>query len=714
MVLMFTDLVDSTRLKRELGPDAYRPMAVAHDRFVRRALALAPSGRILQDTGDGYFVAFDNLSDAVAAALAFQWQMGRARWPVPFASRVGLHLGQVEQLTSEASGQPKYIATAADMAARVMSLAVGGQILLTRAVFDEARQLVRAHPRLDDDDGGAPPALRWVAHGPYLFKGAEEPTEVFEVGADGLAPFVPPPDAEKARRHIRPGDEQTLGWRPAVGLALPAHAQWVLTDKLGEGGFGEVWLARHAKTKNVRVFKFCFDPERLRALKREVVLFRLLKEALGERRDIARVVDFGLDRAPYFIEMEYAPLGNLADWAARRGGVGTVPVARRIELVAQVADALAAAHSVGILHKDIKPSNVLIVEGVGGEVHPRLTDFGIGILTDRERLGEFGITPAGFTVPDVAVNDSSRTGTRMYAPPESLSGRPHTIQGDVYALGVLLYQMAVGDLSRPLAAGWERDVSDEVLRDDVAACVDGDPARRPSSAAELAQRLRTLDARRPTRWQRARRWAGRNRLASALAACVLLGPLAYVAYRWQSPVVVPIETNPVGASIYVDGQLHACGSPCKVRLAPGVHEIRIQHPGDFLPAVRRVRVAWGVATGEVGDAVALAPNFQLCVFRAQPPDARAELRRRGDPPAAPPALTAVPGEPVRVTAGRYYLTYVRPGYVDPSAGVAFDVAGSAALRVERRTMVPAASPATFDPSAATRPAAPAPAAATGG
>ena len=88
MVLMFTDLVDSTRLKRELGPDGYRPLALRHDEIIRGAMSLAPSGRILQDTGDGYFIGFDSISDGVNAALAFQWLMLHERWPAAFSSRV--------------------------------------------------------------------------------------------------------------------------------------------------------------------------------------------------------------------------------------------------------------------------------------------------------------------------------------------------------------------------------------------------------------------------------------------------------------------------------------------------------------------------------------------------------------------------------------------------------------------------------------------------
>jgi serine/threonine protein kinase len=84
----------------------------------------------------------------------------------------------------------------------------------------------------------------------------------------------------------------------------------------------------------------------------------------------------------------------------------------------------------------------------------------------------------------------------MYAPPELLAGRPYTIEGDIYSLGVLLYQLVVGDLSKPLAHGWEQDISDDLLREDVAACVAGDPSKRLTSATELARRLRSLDQRR--------------------------------------------------------------------------------------------------------------------------------------------------------------------------------------------------------------------------
>jgi class 3 adenylate cyclase len=537
MVLMFTDLVNSTGLKNAIGAAAYRPLIARHDAIMHAILSTTPGARMLQDTGDGYFVAFETVSDAVRAALRFQAAMSAERWPHPFAARVGVHMGEVALVESEVTGQPKLFASAVDLASRVMSLATGGQILLTRVVFDEARQYVKEFPAAEA--GIVRPALRWVAHGPYLFKGAADPVDVFEVGGEGMAPLAPPPDSDKARRHLRAGEEATLGWRPAVDLPLPNAPGWVIERKLGAGGFGEVWLARHAKGKVRRVFKFCFDADRLRALKREVVLFRLLKESLGERRDIARVIDWQFDAAPYFIETDYAPLGNLIDWAESRGGIDKVPLAERLRVVGRVAEALAAAHSIGVLHKDIKPSNVLMAaDGGGGADYPRLADFGIGALADRSVLGAMNITSAGFTASNVGLDEYSGSGTRLYAPPETLAGKPYTMQGDLYALGVMLYQMAVGDLARPLAEGWRDEVDNELLREEIGRCVDGNPERRFASAAEVAERLATLDQRTAAR-ERERRAARRKRLTrvasvAGLAIAVVAATVITLAVRQRN------------------------------------------------------------------------------------------------------------------------------------------------------------------------------------
>lgn len=520
--LLVTDLVDSTGLVARLGDERAFALSGRHDRLARDLLAVHHGTEI--DKTDGFLLLFERPLDAVAYALAYHHALAAlgAELGMSLAARAGAHLGEVflrpnpPEDVARGAKPLEVEGLAKPLAARLMALAQGGQTLLTRGAFDVARRSAVGADLGTRD-------MRWVAHGAYLLKGVDEPVEVFEVGQPGAVPLAPPPDSEKARRVT--GDQTIPGWRPAPGQDIPRRESWALVEKLGEGGFGEVWLARHKKTHDRVVFKFCFETERLRGLKREATLFRLLKEALGDRPDIARVRDWNFDEQPYFLESEYTAGGSLLDWAAAQGGVAAVPLATRLEIAAQAAEALAAAHSVGVLHKDLKPANILVTRGSDGTPQAQLTDFGIGLVTDASRLAQYGITASGMTEVQPG-KGTTTSGTPKYMAPELLTGRPATVQADVYALGVILYQLAGADLERPLAPGWERDIGDDLLREDIAACVDGSPERRLASASELATRLRSLDTRHATREaarreQAALERARRRRRILAPAAAVL-------------------------------------------------------------------------------------------------------------------------------------------------------------------------------------------------
>ncbi len=488
LTLVFTDLVGSTRLKADQG-DLVAGERIARHRLLVDQFREEYGGRVVDWAGDGCFLTFEIPSAAVAFGLRLQRvHGGDSELP---KVRVGIHVGEVtESLAMETALRVEGLAV--DLTARIQSLALPGQLLMSASVFNSARQ------RLGCDEFGA--CIEWRAHGAYHLQGFDDAIEVCEAGFEGLSPLTTPRGSEKASRVVAPGEEDTLGWRPAVGLAVPGREHWQLERQLGKGGFGEVWRAVHATTHEQRVFKFCFESERVRGLKREVVLFRLLKEALGVRNDIARVLDWQFDKPPYFLEAEYTEGGDLKAWAEAHGGLAAVPLELRLDLVAQAAEALAAAHSIGVLHKDIKPENLLIFEDTGPNKARRplvrLTDFGIGLITNPEALHAQGITAAGLTQTLVASTSSSTSGTRMYMAPELIEGRPPTTLSDIYALGVLLYQMVIADFSRVIAPGWERDVADALLRDDIALCVDGRPENRLQSAREIAGRLRNLEERR--------------------------------------------------------------------------------------------------------------------------------------------------------------------------------------------------------------------------
>jgi eukaryotic-like serine/threonine-protein kinase len=275
------------------------------------------------------------------------------------------------------------------------------------------------------------------------------------------------------------------------GQAVPGRANFVLLRQIGRTGGSEVWLAEHPKTREQRVYKFALDVDRLRALKREVTLLRVLQECLPDTRHVVEVLDWNFEFSPYFIECKYAG-PTLGEWAAEH--LAGLDTPARLALFLQIADAVAAAHAVGVLHKDLKPGNVLVM-GDAGEPAVCLTDFGSGLLLEPDRLDQLGITRLGMTVEDREGVDST-SGTPLYIAPELFTGQAPTVKSDVFALGILLYQVLAGRIGQPMASGWEAQIGDELLREDLQRATDGDPERRLASAAELADRLRRLEQRR--------------------------------------------------------------------------------------------------------------------------------------------------------------------------------------------------------------------------
>lgn len=283
-----------------------------------------------------------------------------------------------------------------------------------------------------------------------------------------------------------------LGFK--IGDAVPGREQWRLSRPMDIAGASEVWLAGNPKTSERRVFKFAADGLRLKGLKREITISRFLRESLGDRPEFVRILEWNFETPPFFLESEYAGQ-NLSEWANEQGGLGKIPLEVRLRLLIDIAQAVADAHDIGVLHKDLKPNNILVVLHAGGGWQVKIADFGSASLFDPSRLHALGITNLGFT-QNAAVDNQPMTGTLMYLAPEVLAGQSPSVSADVYALGVMFYQLIVGDFRKPLAPGWETEIDDPLLREDIADAASGDPARRLASAADLAERLRTLAQRR--------------------------------------------------------------------------------------------------------------------------------------------------------------------------------------------------------------------------
>jgi predicted ATPase/class 3 adenylate cyclase/Tfp pilus assembly protein PilF len=243
--LLLTDVVDSTKLSLRIGDAQMARLWAAHDRAARDLLPFWRGHEI--DKTDGMLLLFDVASDAVGYALAYQRALKRL---VPLLeARAGLHVGPVtlrENSPADVALGAKPIeveGVAKATAARVMSVALGGQILLSA----DARQSLNSE------------GLRLQSHGHWRLKGLDEPIELFEV-SDKVGGFTPPPDGDKAYRVVRQGDlwmpvREVRHSLPAEGDAFVGRAEALcelsrkiqsgarLVSVLGVGGTGKTRLA---------------------------------------------------------------------------------------------------------------------------------------------------------------------------------------------------------------------------------------------------------------------------------------------------------------------------------------------------------------------------------------------------------------------------------------------------------------------------------------
>jgi serine/threonine protein kinase len=269
---------------------------------------------------------------------------------------------------------------------------------------------------------------------------------------------------------LLPSDEppaQTLSF--AVGETPPNFPNWTFVEQLPNEGACQVWVCQQKQTGARQRLKITADPRTIPSLRREVDVCRELSLKGGVRDEWLLVHDENLSRPPYFyVAHRYAGSG-LKTWIERRGGITAIPLNERIEIVCQVAEALAHAHAQLVLHGNLTHAAVHVEELGAGRWRARLAGFG-------------------------SQNDDPIC--RAYHAPELTTGEPATASSDIYALGMLLFHILTGHWNAPIATGWETLIDDELLRDDIAASTLGRSDKRLPSAQELAQRLRVLDTRR--------------------------------------------------------------------------------------------------------------------------------------------------------------------------------------------------------------------------
>ena len=188
LTLVFTDLADSTALKTQHGDHAVGKLIERHRELVQ-ALATESDGRIIDWAGDGCFLTFETPTAAVSFGL--QLQIAHSEQADLPGVRTGMHLGEVSDHKGPDGddAHPRVEGLAVDLAARIAGLARPGQILMSSAVANSARQ--RLDPQL------FPGAIRWQTYGGYSLKGFDESLELREVGIEDIGCFVAPGASEK-------------------------------------------------------------------------------------------------------------------------------------------------------------------------------------------------------------------------------------------------------------------------------------------------------------------------------------------------------------------------------------------------------------------------------------------------------------------------------------------------------------------------------------
>ena len=298
---------------------------------------------------------------------------------------------------------------------------------------------------------------------------------------EGLAPAVPLFVAESEDAAVR-----SAASSDPLGLVGEDVGRYQIERHLGGGGMGIVYKAHDLELGRSVALKF-LPPYLATSVEAEKRFVREARAASSlDHQNIATIYEIGLtQKGSRFIAMAYYEGETLEEVLSRTGALS---IETAVEYACQVAAGLARAHEAGIIHRDIKPANALVTER--GVV--KLLDFGLARVADRSRLTQSG----------------RRLGTVAYMSPEQAKGREVDARTDVWALGVLLYQMVTGthpfegdhemallqaiQHEEPVPVRERRLDVPERLASLIGKCLEKDPADRPGTVDEMAADLRSV------------------------------------------------------------------------------------------------------------------------------------------------------------------------------------------------------------------------------
>ncbi len=411
LAFLVSEVEDSAVVGELRGPQMRSALSL-QDRIITEAVEEA-GGQVFNRADGGISAVFPDVTRAVAAAQAAQASLASADWgKVPqFGVRMAIDVGEVESRAGDFFGPPLNRCT------RLMASGHGGQVLLS----------ADAHSALS---AGSKSGWQAKALGDYRFKGLGRVQQVFQLVVDGLPSEFPSLVVDRMP-HPLAGD--------GAGRTLRGYE---LREQVGGGDFGVVYRAyqpsvgREVALKTIRP-ELASEPAFVRLFEAEAQLVAAL-----EHPHIVSLYDFWRDPDGAYLVMRWMRGGSLRQ-ALDRGPWNAEPALR---LLNQVGGALAYAHRQGVVHRDLKPSNVLLDEEGNGY----LSDFGIA-----HRL------------VDASASARPQTSSPAYLAPEELRGEPLRLTSDIYALGLMTFELVSGrsppmDGSLPSISGLRPEIPGEV------------------------------------------------------------------------------------------------------------------------------------------------------------------------------------------------------------------------------------------------------------
>jgi tRNA A-37 threonylcarbamoyl transferase component Bud32 len=390
-------------------------------------------------------------------------------------------------------------------------------------------------------------------------------------------PTPPLPRAPGASRVDTISDEfaALLARRPLNVGDIIAN-RYRLVEKLGGGAFGDVFVGENlaiGRRVAIKVLKpeMLIDPEFRRRFQHEAEAIAAI-----DHRNVVRFLDL-LVGDPTFLVMEYAAGPTLAEVLSHEKKLEPV---RALNIARRLGWALEAAHRAGVVHRDVKPANVILTPDPELGEEPKLIDFGLAKLTTI--APEDQLTRAGQIL-----------GTPYYISPEQIANEPVDARTDEYALACVIYHMIAGRppfeasdevqvlyQHRHLAATPLRHYAPEApaaLEEVLQRALAKDPAARFPSLREMVEALGRVDRRRRAPQEPPASPPARGRLKIATVAVLgtlvfVLGMVALFGTPGRTQIIV--TTDPAGASLDIDGRTVGEVTPLAAPLQPGRHHVR--------------------------------------------------------------------------------------------------------------------------------------------